>query len=325
MKRRIVDDARLTESYRSRRGLVAWWLVLLGCASVSRAVAAGVTDHNLFQWRPFLAPFHAIVLHIPIGFITAACILELYALRRPSPELRRVTTMIIALSLLAGMITATFGLMRASTGGYDPKTLAVHRVFGLGVPLFTLLTLLAVGLAVRRGQPLVWMSAYRALLGATLALLVVAGHFGGNLTHGTEYLLKNAPRFVRDMLEHEAATAPSADVGHIFYREKVQPILSAKCYHCHGPEKQKGGYRLDDPQTALRGGESELTAIEPGNPAKSHLVELILLPPQDENVMPPKGKEPLTSEEIMILLGWIRDGALFGEQSRRTQVSVLSP
>ena len=44
-------------------------------------------------------------------------------------------------------------------------------------------------------------------------------------------------------------------------------------------------------------------------------MRLILLPPQHDDVMPPEGKEPLTLEEIMILLDWIRNGAVFPQEN----------
>lgn len=70
--------------------------------------------------------------------------------------------------------------------------------------------------------------------------------------------------------------------------------------------KAKGDYRLDDPVVALKGGESEKVAIKPGDPLGSEFVRLILLPPDDDDVMPPKGKEALTGEEVLTIIRWIQ-------------------
>ena len=43
------------------------------------------------------------------------------------------------------------------------------------------------------------------------------------------------------------------------------------------------------------------------------VVRLILLPPNHDDGMPPEGKQPLTSEEIVTLIDWIRGGAVFPE------------
>lgn len=280
------------------------------------AAQAGDPAGEFFRWRPFLAPFHAVVLHFPIGFVTMAFILEIYQLWRPAAELKRVTVLVLWLSLFTGVISALFGTLRAGTGGYEVRMLELHRYFGMAVPVCTLGTLALQRLASKPEVRPVWIFAYRGFLAGTVALLVVAGHYGGNLTHGSKYLTENAPSFVRELLQD--LPEPGRDVpegestlppGLRFYAERIQPVFEAKCYRCHGPEKQKGEYRLDRAETARRGGDSGLVAIKPGAPMESELVRLILLPRDDESVMPPAGKEPLTAEETMAVVQWIQQGA----------------
>ncbi|NBX34631.1 hypothetical protein EBR16_04635, partial [bacterium] len=67
------------------------------------------------------------------------------------------------------------------------------------------------------------------------------------------------------------ATSPAA----VDFVREVRPILEAKCQKCHGPEKQKGGYRLDASQVALHGGESHAPNIIPGQPERSPLLRFI--------------------------------------------------
>jgi len=291
-------------------------LLLLSVVGVVAADGTPGVAHKLFQWRPFLAPFHAVVLHFPIGFLTMAGMLEIYRAFRPSGELRRVTALVLWIGLLTGIISASFGLMRAGGGGYDAKALELHRLYGVAVPFVTVAAIVLQWLAYRNEAARGWTRAYRGVLTGTLALVVVAGHYGGNLTHGSKYLVENAPKFVRELLEDDPAPSSTVnfaalDAHQRSYVEKVQPLLEAKCYKCHGPEKQKGGYRLDQPELALKGGDSDKVAIKPGDPLGSHLVRLILLPPQHDDVMPPEGREPLTLEEIVTLLDWIRNGAVF--------------
>jgi len=290
--------------------------LLISVASVVAADAPAGVAHKLFQWRPFLAPFHSVVLHFPIGFLTMAGILEGYRVFRPSIELRRVTTMVLWLGLITGIVSATFGLMRAGGGDYDAKVLEVHRLYGMAVPFVTAISITLQWLAHRNAAAQFWNYIYRGALAVTLTLVVVAGHLGGNLTHGSKYLVENAPEFMRELLEDDPQLpspedSATLDAHQRNYMEKVRPLLEAKCYKCHGAEKQKGGYRLDQPEFALKGGETGNVAIKPGDPIGSHLVQLILLPPHHDDVMPPEGKEPLTSEEIMTLLDWIRNGAVF--------------
>ena len=148
-------------------------------------------------------------------------------------------------------------------------------------------------------------------------MLVIAGHQGGNLTHGSKYLVENAPGFVKTLLDETAPAEGKIEKGSAggenLFAAKVRPLLEAKCLQCHGAAKHKGGYRLDVSEMALKGGESGRAAIKPGNPLESNLVRLILLPRDSDDVMPPDGKEPLTSDEIMILIRWIQAGAPFDE------------
>ena len=74
-----------------RLGFVIVFLGMLTACSAMGAAPAAET-HRLFEWRLFLAPFHAVVLHLPIGFITVAFILELFRMRRPGEEIQRATT-----------------------------------------------------------------------------------------------------------------------------------------------------------------------------------------------------------------------------------------
>ena len=91
------------------------------------------------------------------------------------------------------------------------------------------------------------------------------------------------------------------------YQNVIQPLLNSKCVKCHGPEKQKGGLRLDLKSTALQGGDSGEPAIKPGQSAESRLLELITSVDENER-MPPEG-DRLTNEQIDLLKKWIDAGA----------------
>jgi mono/diheme cytochrome c family protein len=100
----------------------------------------------------------------------------------------------------------------------------------------------------------------------------------------------------------------------------VRPILEQHCFKCHGPEKQKGGLRLDVKPAALKGGDSGEPAIVPGNSLKSHLIQLVSSN-DPEQAMPPKG-ERLKPEEIARLQKWIETGAHWQD---KTAVAASQP
>jgi uncharacterized membrane protein/mono/diheme cytochrome c family protein len=306
--------------------LVSLALPLFG-ASTNTAPAAA--PHKIFRWRSFLAPFHSVILHFPIGFLTAAFILEAYRFVRPSKEVRRIILFIVWLGLISGIASAGLGLLRATSGDYESHALHLHRFFGVSVPVLTLFTLVLQHFAYRDESLRGWNFGYRSLLTSTILLVMVAGHYGGNLTHGSHYLTENAPEFVRDLLDDEpASTSPVSsaelDEKQKFYVEKVQPILAAKCVGCHGPEKQKGGFRLDIPELALKGGKSGKPAIVPGDPTESQLIRRILLPQQNDDAMPPEGKQSLGMDEVATILDWIKAGAAYPGASSPAVVSTNS-
>jgi uncharacterized membrane protein/mono/diheme cytochrome c family protein len=293
------------------------WLEVLLIILISAPLAGAAESGGMFHWRPFLGPFHSVVLHFPIGFVVMAFLVDVYALWRRRTDVQPVITLMLGLSVATTVVTIVLGLLRATGAEYDPHTLAAHRNFGIAVGLLTVLTLALQWLGYRAlpGDPPrgLLRGGYRAMLLANIALLVVAGHEGGNLTHGSNYLTKNAPEFVKVLVEDEkepAATAATAGTEQEkYFVEKVKPIFDTKCLSCHGPEKQKGKYRVDQPAIALKGGDSDKLAVKPGDPFASNLVRLLLLPPEHDDVMPPAGKGTLTPEEVIHVIRWIQQGA----------------
>ncbi len=92
------------------------------------------------------------------------------------------------------------------------------------------------------------------------------------------------------------------------YALEVKPILE-RCTVCHGPEKQKSGYRVDVRDLAIRGGDSGQPAIVPHHAASSPLIRYVS-GEDEETVMPPKqSSQPrLTAAEVSVLRRWIDAG-----------------
>lgn len=91
------------------------------------------------------------------------------------------------------------------------------------------------------------------------------------------------------------------------FTRDVQPVLQKHCVGCHGPERQRGGWRADVKSIALNGGDAHAPNILPGNAAESPLIRFVSgLEP--DMLMPAKG-DPLSAEEIALLRAWIDQGA----------------
>jgi mono/diheme cytochrome c family protein len=109
------------------------------------------------------------------------------------------------------------------------------------------------------------------------------------------------------------------------FARDIEPIFARHCIGCHGPEKQKSDYRLDDRARALKGGESEEAAILPGRSAESPLIQFVAGLDADV-VMPPKNsdKPRLTPEQISLLRAWIDQGAVWPEDASKTRAQHWS-
>jgi cytochrome c553 len=111
----------------------------------------------------------------------------------------------------------------------------------------------------------------------------------------------------------EVAKLPPPAPGTIDFVKDIQPIFEAHCLKCHGPEKQKGGYRLDDQKVALTGGDDHAPNIHAGKSAESPLIRFVAGLDPDLK-MPSKG-DPLTAEQIGLLRAWIDQGAVWPESA----------
>lgn len=107
--------------------------------------------------------------------------------------------------------------------------------------------------------------------------------------------------------------APPIMAARVDFARDIQPLLAESCLKCHGPEKEKGGLRLDLKAAVFHGGESGQPGIVPGNPGQSRLFQMVSTTKEDER-MPPKG-EPLTPDQIALLQRWIAEGAEWPEEA----------
>ena len=126
--------------------------------------------------------------------------------------------------------------------------------------------------------------------------------------------------------EIDASALPAAAKTTIDFDREVKPIFEAACFRCHGPEKPKSRFRLDNRESALKGGENNSDNIVPGDSAKSKLIHYVARLVEDMEMPPPGKGEPLTPEQIGQLRAWIDQGAKWSPGAetavRETQFSV---
>lgn len=111
-----------------------------------------------------------------------------------------------------------------------------------------------------------------------------------------------------------ALFAASAGAEPISYAYQIRPILSDKCFACHGPDaaKRESGLRLDTAEGAtgpLK--ERPGSAIVPGDPAKSAAWQRILSDDPEQVMPPPSSHLSLSEEEKALIQAWIKEGAKY--------------
>ena len=110
-----------------------------------------------------------------------------------------------------------------------------------------------------------------------------------------------------------ALTALPAAAQELTFNRDIRPILSDKCFACHGADEKKreAKLRLDIPETATAKNEDGKAAIVPGKPDESMLWQRIITKDADDVMPPPKSHKQLNEAEKQTLRKWIEQGASY--------------
>ena len=128
--------------------------------------------------------------------------------------------------------------------------------------------------------------------------------------------------------EVDTSKLPPAALRPVDYEQDIKPIFENSCFRCHGPEKPKSHFRLDNRESALKGGENNKTDIIPGNSTNSVLIHYVCRLVEDMEMPPPGKGDPLTPEQIGLLRRWIDQGANWSAESvtaKRETALGISP
>ncbi|MBL7815579.1 MAG: hypothetical protein JNL70_11225 [Saprospiraceae bacterium] len=271
----------------------------------------------------FIGHLHPLIVHVPIGILLFAFAMMLWQRFRHVDMANAIDFALLLGSISAG-VACVAGWFLAQSGEYDAALVFKHQWTGFSTAVLGFLSY--------------FIKNFRGILAVlTAVVLTTAGHYGGVLTHGEDYLFpkKKTPSVAKPLVvdslqniensivTHEADTI-KADKNTVenliqtverktfLYRDKIIPILENKCYSCHSATKKKGGLRLDSEDFIKEGGKSGAIFIA-GNPENSNLFTALILPDDDDKHMPPKGKPQLTEQEIATIHHWIKKGVPFTE------------
>src|SRR5436190_3192045 len=111
--------------------------------------------------------------------------------------------------------------------------------------------------------------------------------------------------------EVDTSKLPPAALRPVDYEQDIKPIFETTCFRCHGPERPKSHFRLDNRESALKGGDNGVDII-PGDSGKSPLVHYIARLVEDMEMPPPGKGDPLSAEQVSLVRAWIDQGAPWG-------------
>lgn len=267
---------------------------------------------------------HPLLVHLPIGIFSFAFVISLLG-----AEKRKQFDAALSCALLSGAVSSLAaciaGYLLAGSGEYDVDLVQKHQWTGIAT---CVLGFLAYFIANYRRQ-LVWI---------TCSVMAVAGHLGGTLTHGEDYFFglfdKDTTKVVEviDSTVKSSTEAPKADSitqnastprEISLYQDQVVAILQSKCYTCHSKIKKKGGLRLDSEDFIKKGGKNGVV-LTAGDADNSKLYTHLLLPLEDEDHMPPKGKKQLSAAEIATIHRWVKMADPFAKTTVSTTVIKIT-
>ncbi len=256
-------------------------------------------EHLLIpRWLQPVGRLHPLILHFPIVLLMLAMLMEFFRFRADFAAekiYQQFTTVILLSGALLAAVTAIMGLFLAREAGYDSGSVQWHKWFGVSIVFIA-----SVIYWIRDKS---WYKQPAARSGSLIMviLLLYAGHYGANITHGENFIF--GPILTN--------TKPPVPIDQaLVYRDVIQPIFEKKCISCHNADKLKGGLMLIDEQSVLKGGKTGKLFV-PGQPQVSLLLQRIHLPEEEKKHMPPSGKIQLTAAEMNVFYQWIKENADF--------------
>ncbi|MFY0653940.1 MAG: DUF1549 domain-containing protein [Cyclobacteriaceae bacterium] len=277
-------------------------------------------EQNAWTWiLQLFGRLHPLTVHFPIGLLVVALFLEMLTLKGKRPGLRDGITWMIYLGALFAVLATGLGWFLRTFDDYSGDLVNLHQNLGITTAVLSAITALLLQRTLI--GKLTNYLAYRSTLALTVISLTVTGHLGASLTHGEEFLSSALPGN-QDSYDDGKAVVLLAQLNQLDTLSEsqqdnlnleVRAILAHNCYQCHSENKQKGELVLENKRGVFKGGENG-PVIVAGNPEESELYKRLILSPNDDHVMPKKGKV-LKDNEIALIKLWIEKGAHWSDRA----------
>lgn len=276
---------------------------------------------ELWIWQ-LLGRMHPLVVHFPIGALVIAFFLEVLTLGGKRSELRSGIRWLVYIGAGTALMAAIVGLMLAYDGNYSESIIFYHRWGGILTVLLALSASWLLYRAEASGEKKD-LNIYRGTLATVVLILTVTGHFGANLTHGSNYITSVLPWNYETLSDGEFAelvqeVKQHREMGTLAETHKTQlnvgvrRIFAKTCYRCHDSNKAEGELVLNSEEAVMKGGEDG-PIIVPGKPDESEIIRRLTLPEGHDDVMPQKGSK-LSASQIELIRTWIDVGAPWSDK-----------
>src|SRR5690606_25625003 len=189
----------------------------------------------------FFGRWHPLLVHLPIGILVVSFIIAWVSRREAYVGLRPAVPFTLLLGAVSAVLASVLGLLLASYGGYNDRTLGFHQWFGIAVAVLSVGVwwLYRDGTARRTGMRQL-VKGRLSIFSLLMVLLCVTGHYGGTLTHGEGYLVEAMPPALGGLFGTTQVEEPFV-IENVqeaaIYDGLIQPILARRCQSCHGEKK----------------------------------------------------------------------------------------
>ena len=252
----------------------------------------------------FFGRLHPLVLHLPIGILAIAFVMEWIGRKEKYASLLPAVGFALKLGMWSAILAAISGYLLSWEGGYNETMLWRHQWLGIGTAAISVVVyFLHKGKTSSTGKKF-----FFPIFGILMLFIGATGHLGGSLTHGSDFLTEP---FLGEK-KNTKVLISNMDSAMVF-QDLIQPIFKQKCVSCHNGSKIKGELLLTSIEGIKEGGKTS-AFFNAGKPENSLFLQRAHLPLDEKKHMPPKGKKQLTEDEITLLEWWVQEGGYFDKQ-----------
>ena len=250
----------------------------------------------------FLGSLHPLVVHLPIGFIILTLLVNIL-IKTKNNSVKRIITIGWFFSFISGGIAALFGWFLSDNNYYLESQINIHKWSGIAFVVITFL------IWILRALNFNLTKSFNRISNLTILILIlITGHYGGEMTHGKGYLVKGLPFISQNKIPTVFLSKKINFPDSIYvFEDLIYPVFKEKCIACHNNKQEYGGLNMSEYEYIIKGGNSGL-GIQKGNPYKSLIYKRVSMSQNEANFMPPAGN-PLSFDQVAVLKWWIDNGA----------------